>query len=102
MYVKIICIIIIIIINFNYSSDCSSPQSKHLLHAIDLFNASVSTMDELTITSITTAKLTQKLLSAKLEDQQFTKLFANASLPDRAHLLSILIPLSFKLPLSGG
>ena len=66
-----------------------SPQSKHLLHAIDLFNASVSTIDELTITSITTSKLTQKLLSAKLEDQQFTKLFVNASLLDRAHLLSI-------------
>jgi hypothetical protein len=49
-------------------------------------------MDELTITSITTAKLTQKLLSAKLEDQQFTKLFANASLPDRARLLSISSP----------
>ena len=71
------------------ASDCSSPQSKHLLHAIDLFNASVPTTDELTITSITTSNLTQKLLSAKLEDQQFTKLFANASLPDRARLLSI-------------
>ena len=70
----------------------SSPQSKHLLHAIDLFNASVSTTDELTITSITTSNLTQKLLSAKLEDQQFTKLFANASLPDRARLLSISSP----------
>ena len=66
------------------ASDCSSPQSKHLLHAIELFNASVSTIDELTITTITTSKLTQKLLSAKLEDQQFTKLFANASLLDRA------------------
>ena len=95
------------------ASDCSSPQSKHLLHAIDLFNASVSTIDELTNTTITTSKLTQNLLSAKLEDQQFTKLFVNASLPDRARSLSltwhlpqgstfILIPLSFKLPLSGG
>eukprot|EP00731_Ephydatia_muelleri_P024447 Em0016g718a len=74
------------------ASDCSSPQSKHLLHAIDLFNASVPTTDELTITSITTSNLTQKLLSAKLEDQQFTKLFANASLPDRARLLSISSP----------
>ena len=74
------------------ASDCSSPQSKHLLHAIDLFNASVSTTDELTITSITTSNLTQKLLSVKLEDQQFTKLFANASLPDRARLLSISSP----------
>ena len=74
------------------ASDCSSPQSKHLLHAIDLFNASVPNTDELTITSITTSNLTQKLLSAKLEDQQFTKLFANASLPDRARLLSISSP----------
>eukprot|EP00731_Ephydatia_muelleri_P024463 Em0016g734a len=74
------------------ASDCSSPQSKHLLHAIDLFNASVPTTDELTITSLTTSNLTQKLLSAKLEDQQFTKLFANASLPDRARLLSISSP----------
>ena len=74
------------------ASDCSSPQSKHLLHVIDLFNASVPTTDELTITSITTSNLTQKLLSAKLEDQQFTKLFANASLPDRARLLSISSP----------
>ena len=69
-----------------------SPQSKHLLHAIDMFNASVSTIDDLTITSITTSKLTQKLLSAKLEDQQFTKLFVNASLLDKAHLLSIFLP----------
>ena len=45
------------------ASDCSSPQSKHLLHAIDLFNASVPTTDELTITSITTSNLTQKLLN---------------------------------------
>ncbi|KAL5509663.1 hypothetical protein EMCRGX_G005065 [Ephydatia muelleri] len=74
------------------ASDCSSPQSKHLLHAIDLFNASVPNTDELTITSITTSNLTQKLLSAKLENQQFTKLFANASLPDRARLLSISSP----------
>ena len=66
------------------ASNCSSPQSKHLLHAIELFNASVSTIDELTIATITTSKLTQKLLSAKLEDQQFTKLFSNASLLDRA------------------
>ena len=74
------------------ASDCSSPQSKHLLHAIDLFNASVSSTDELTITTFSTSKLTQNFLSAKLEDHQFTKLFVNASLPDGACLLSISSP----------
>ena len=74
------------------ASVCSSPLSKHPLHAIDLFNASVSTIDELTITIISSSKLTQKLLSAKLEDQQFTKLFANASVSNRARLLSISSP----------
>ena len=62
------------------ASDCSSPQSKHLLHAIDLFNAPVSTIDG------------SKIITAKLEDHQFTKLFVNASLPDRAHLISISSP----------
>ena len=74
------------------ASDHSSPHSKHQLHSVDLFYGSVSTIDALTITTVTTSKLTQKMLSSKLEDQQFTELFSNASLPDRARLLSISLP----------
>ena len=100
------------------ASDCSSPQSKCLSHSMDLFNGSVSTIDAPTITTVLTSKQTQNVLSAKLEDQQFANLFANASLPDRARLLSIFSPhssawlsitpsprlnlLSLKLPLSDG
>ena len=76
------------------ASDCSSPQSKCLSHSMDFFNGSVSTIDAPTITTVLTSKQTQNVLSAKLEDQQFANLFANASLPDRARLLSIFSPLA--------
>ena len=55
-------------------------------------SVSTTTIDALTITTVTISKLTQSVLSGTLEDQQFTMLFANASLPDRAHLLSISSP----------
>ena len=102
------------------ASDCSSPQSKHLLHAIDLFNASVPTTDELTITSITTSNLTRYLLSWRTSNLPSYLLMLHCRIglvyfqfPHLTHQLGflshplqgstfILIPLSFKLPLNGG
>ena len=66
-----------------------SKQSTHLPHSIDLFNSSLSSIDALTIDTVSTSMFTQKMLSCKLEDKLFTQLFNNASLPDRACLLSV-------------
>ena len=71
------------------ASGYCSKQSTHLSHSIGLFNSSVSSVDALTIDTISTSMLTQKMLSCKLEDKLFTELFNNASLPDRARLLSV-------------
>ena len=48
-----------------------------------------------TIEAITTEAVshTSVVLSCKLENSQFNKLFANSSLPDRAHLLSVSSPM---------
>ena len=71
------------------ASGYCSKQSTHLPHSIDLFNSSLSSIDALTIDTISTSMFTQKMLSCKLEDKLFTQLFNNASLPDRARLLSV-------------
>ena len=44
------------------ASDYCSTNSKHLLDSIDVFNGSVHTIYALTITTITTSKLTQETL----------------------------------------
>ena len=80
------------------ASDYSSPHSKHPLLSIDLFNGSVSAINALTaITTVTTSKLTQKMKGLACLAHQLGYL---SHLPQS--LASILIPLSFKLPLSGG
>ena len=48
-----------------------------------LFPACMVTSDIAQLQFERFSKLTQNLLSVKLKDQQFTKLFVNASLPDR-------------------
>ena len=46
----------------------------------------------LTPESVGNSPLSQKVLSFKIEDQQFSNLFHSATLTDRAHLLSISSP----------
>ena len=48
--------------------------------------------DSLTPESVGDSPLSQKVLSSKIEDQQFNNLFHNASVTDRARLLSISSP----------
>ena len=57
-----------------------------------LYNSLVDPQDSLTPESIGDSPLSQKVLSSKIEEQQFNNLFHNASVTDRARLLSISSP----------
>ena len=65
---------------------------KYLSSSVDLCNSLVDPHDFLTLELVQNSHLSQKVLSSKLEDQQFNNLFQSATLTDRAHLLSISSP----------
>ena len=65
---------------------------KYLSSSVDLYNSLVDPQDFLTLELVQNSHLSQKILSSKLEDQQFNNLFQSATLTDRARLLSITSP----------
>ena len=74
------------------SSGLSSLSGKYLSSSVDLYNSLVDPHDFLTLELVQNSHLSQKVLSSKLEDQQFNNLFQSATLTDRARLLSISSP----------
>ena len=76
-----------------------SPLSgKYLI--CPLHNSFVNPQDSLTPESVGNSPLSQKVLSSKTEDQQFSNLFHSATLTDRIRLLSSLSPHASKAWLS--
>ncbi|KAL5479135.1 hypothetical protein EMCRGX_G022619 [Ephydatia muelleri] len=64
-------------------------EASQLLKELELL---VDPQDSITHESVGDSPLSQKVLSSKIEDQQFNNLFHNASVTDRARLLSISSP----------
>ena len=71
------------------SSGLPSLSGKYLSSSVDLYNSLVDPHDFLTLELVQNSHLSQKVVSSKLEDQQFNNLFRSATLTDRARLLSI-------------
>ena len=74
------------------SSGLSPSSGNYLSSSVDLYNSLVDPQDSLTLESVGNSHLSQKVLSSKIEDQQFGKLFHSATLTDRARLLSVSSP----------
>ena len=75
--------------NNNNNSGLSPSSGKYLSSSVDLYNSLVDPQDSLTPESVGNSHLSQKVLSSKIEDRQFSNLFHSATLTDRARLLSI-------------
>eukprot|EP00731_Ephydatia_muelleri_P032575 Em0024g119a len=69
-----------------------APIGRYISSSLHLYNSLVDPQDSLTHESVGDSPLSQKVLSSKIEDQQFNNLFHNASVTDRARLLSISSP----------
>ena len=69
------------------SSGLSPSSGRYLSLSLHLYNSLVDPQDSLTPESIGDSPLSQKVLSSKIEEQQFNNLFHNASVTDRAPLL---------------
>ena len=78
------------------ASVCSSGYGHlsltHLTYAVEMFNECVAPADKISLDSITSSNVKQKMLSSKLDDFQFQGLFNMSSVADRARLLSISAP----------
>ena len=74
------------------SSGLSPSLGRYLSSSLHLYNSLVDPQDSLTPEAIGDSPLSQKVLSSKIEEQQFNNLFHNASVTDRARLLSISSP----------
>ncbi|KAL5510763.1 hypothetical protein EMCRGX_G006364 [Ephydatia muelleri] len=74
------------------SSGLSPSSGRYISSSLHLYNSLVDPQDSLTHESVGDSPLSQKVLSSKIEDQQFNNLFHNASVTDRARLLSISSP----------
>ena len=74
------------------TSGLSPSSGKYLSSSVHLYNSLVDSQDSLTPESIGNSPLSQKVLSSKIEDRQFSNLFHSATLTDRARLLSISSP----------
>ena len=74
------------------SSGLSPSSGRYISSSLHLYNSLVDPQDSLTHESAGDSPLSQKVLSSKIEDQQFNNLFHNASVTDRARLLSISSP----------
>ena len=75
------------------ASICSSGYGHlsltHLTYAVEMFNECVAPADKISLDSIKSSNVKQKMLSSKLDDFQFQGLFNMSSVADRARLLSI-------------
>ena len=74
------------------SSGLSPSSGRYISSSLHLYNSLVDPQDSITHESVSDSPLSQKVLSSKIEDQQFNHLFHNASVTDRARLLSISSP----------
>ena len=74
------------------SSGLSPSSGRYISSSLHLYNSLVDTQDSITYESVGDSPLSQKVLSSKMEDQQFNHLFHNASVTDRARLSSISSP----------
>ena len=70
----------------------SSGRYMYISLSLHLYNNLVDPQDSLTHESVGDSPLSQMVLSSKIEYQQFNNLFHNASVTDRARLLSISSP----------
>ena len=75
------------------ASVCSSGYGHlsltHLTYAVEMFNECVAPADKISLDSIKSSNVKQKMLSSKLDDFQFQGLFNMSSVADRVRLLSI-------------
>ena len=67
--------------------------SQHLKHAMRTFNGLVSTQDTVLIGSTVDSPIPQKVLSFKIDTEQFRALLDSSSPENMAHLLSASAPL---------
>ena len=74
------------------SSGLSPSSGRYISSSLHLYNSLVDPQDSITHESVGDSPLSQKVLSSKIEDQQFNNIFHNASVTDRARLLSISSP----------
>ena len=78
------------------ASVCSSgvvdSEDIHLTNAIDHFNSHVSPIEKLSVNSIISSPVSQKLLSSKVNDLCFQDLFDRSSPANKARLLSVSAP----------
>ena len=78
------------------ASACSSgyvlQSLTHLTHAVEMFNVCVAPADKISLDSLASSNINQKILSSKLDDYQLQGIFNRSSVADRARLLSISAP----------
>eukprot|EP00731_Ephydatia_muelleri_P011794 Em0006g688a len=78
------------------ASVCSSGYGlqslTHLTHAVEMFNVCVAPADKISLDSLASSNINQKMLSSKLDDYQLQGIFNRSSVADRARLLSISAP----------
>ena len=78
------------------ASVCSSGYGlqslTHLTHAVEMFNVCVAPADKISLDTLTSSNINQKMLSSKLDDYQFQGIFNSSSVADKARLLSISAP----------
>ena len=67
-----------------------TKQKKHLTHAVEMFNVCVAPADKISLDSLASSNINQKMLSSKLDDYQLQGIFNRSSVADRARLLSQL------------
>ena len=74
------------------SSSVVDSEDIHLTNAIDHFNSHVSPIEKLSVNSIISSPVSQKLLSSKVNDHCFQDLFDRSSPANKVRLLSVSAP----------
>ena len=81
------------IASLSLSSSGAGPLSQeHLIHAVELFNSLVPSSETISIESVLTSPIHQKVLSNKTDSHLFNVLLEQSSPADRARLLSVSSP----------
>ena len=74
------------------SSGFGLHSSPRLSQAVETFNSLVSPVDVVSVESLLTSPVSQKFLSAKVDDHVFNLLLNSSSVADKARLLSVSSP----------
>ena len=74
------------------SSSVVDSEDIHLTYTIDQFNSHVSPIGKLSVNSIISSPVSQKLLSSKVNDHCFQNLFDRSFPANKARLLSVSAP----------